>query len=183
MPLYDVTHPKHTLVRPKDAEAYEKIQRAKHILSAKAFYRCADIMDEAIEKAVRIATQANRLAFTKAGILVGRNPVADEADAKYIWLCAEEVYNSDGKTQRDRNHAAEMQLKLVGGFTRWRISLRGERYWLTYKTDTDTYNPNTGELITVSNYFVNDKYVPPMPPPKRKGFGVNDLRAKFGGSV
>lgn len=177
MPLYDVSTPKHAIVNPKDAEAYEKIQRMKHILSKKSFDRCVDIIDEAIEKSVNIANKNNRMIFTKAGILVGRNPVADDADANYIWNCAEETYNSDGKTQRDRLLAGEMQLKLVGGLTRWRISKRDELYWLTFKTDHGTFNALTGKPITVSNYFVNEDFVPPMIP-KKKGFSLDELKGK-----
>jgi len=194
MPLYDVTH-KDVLVKPKDAENYDVLQGALKALNAKRFAKDVRIIDEALQQAVDRATSKDKLVFTKTGILVGHHSVAPTTHTTHIWDSAAIAYPMKPVTSQviktvnkinpqlaaamaHPNHAdlaGELQLKFVGGLVRWRISLR-EEMWLVYRRESDRENRFTGKVIRVSEYWVNNDYVPPMTHIKHT---VSDLMKKF----
>lgn len=176
MPLYDVTH-RDQLVDPIDAENYNVLQNAMRRLDTRRFAKDTRIIDQAIQASVKAANTANRLVFTKAGILVGHASLTPHADVNHIWESAEIAYPSQLPNHRIDEHAVEMQLKFMGGMVRWRISLRPET-WLAYRRESGKYNQHTGKEIRVSEYWVDNAYVF-RPTPKTKGFNMDELKEKF----
>lgn len=185
MPLFDVTNPIQQLVNPTEAEAYEVLAKAHTIprVSGPRFDKDIRTIDTAIKETKAKATKNNRLVFTKAGILVGHTSAVPHADVNHVWETAEMVYPSQLPNKRIDLHAAEMQLKFIGGLVRWRISLLPDT-WLVYRRDSDKYNQFTGKLIRVSEYWIDDSFVPRMAPPRPKRSSgkatIADLKAKFG---
>jgi len=178
MPLYDVTT-RDYLVDPEDAENYDVLQHAMSVINTQRFAKDVRIIDQALQASVKAANKNNKLVFTKAGILVGHASVTPHADVNHVWESAEIAYPTllPGMKSKDREHAGEMQLKFIGGMTRWRISVRPET-WLAYRRDSGKFNQFTGKEIKVSEYWVNEDYVF-TPAPKRSGFTTDDLKAKF----
>lgn len=176
--LIDVTNTD-TLIRPQDAESFELIQSAKKQLGNVRFSKCCKIIDKELDRLTELGESKNKLVFTKAGFMVGRSPSAPEDDVTYIWDSAEIAYPALISENHYDEIAIETQLKFVGGFVRWRISLRDET-WLVYRQPSGKYNKHTGREITVSEYWVNDDFVF-SPTPKRKNT-IQDLARKFGSS-
>lgn len=174
MPLYDVTH-KDVLVKPKDAENYDVLQGALRSLDSRRFAKDIRIIDEALQKAVDEANAKNKLVFTKAGILVGHRSITPTVDTNHIWESSEIAYPSIKRGGHIDEHAGELQLKFVGGLVRWRISILPDM-WLAYRRESGKYNKFTGKEIRVSEYWVNNDYVPPMRHIKHT---VDDLMRKF----
>lgn len=178
MPLYDVTGSIDKLVDPVDAENYEVLQTAASILDARRLMKDIRILDTAIQLAITTATANNKLVFTKAGILVGHSSVTPTKDTNHIWESAELAYSYTGRKKNDAALATELQLKWVGGMVRWRISMLPQT-WLVYRRDSGNVNEFTGKDIKVSEYWINDSYVPKMPP-KKRGHTISDLVSKWG---
>jgi hypothetical protein len=165
MPLYDVTHKKDVLVKPKDSENYDVLQAALRNLDTRRFAKDVRIVDEALQQSVDRANAQNKLVFTKTGILVGHHSVTPTADTNHIWDSAEIAYPL--KHLNPGSNAAalagELQLKFVGGLVRWRISVLPD-VWLVYRRESGSTNRFTGKEILVSEYWVNNNY--PMVPLK-----------------
>lgn len=176
MSLYDVTGQKDYWVDPKDAQGYDVVTGAKRVVGSRRFDKDCDIVDVALEELVSNGVAANRLIFTKAGILVGHKSVLPHVDVNHVWITAELAYPTHLLTGRAYDQAVELQLKFVGGLLRWRISIRGEKYWLVYRRPTGTYNKYTGKEITVSEYWIYPGYQPPMQHIKHT---INDLMQRF----
>lgn len=166
MPLYDVTHAKAVLVKVKDAEAYEVILAVKRRVPSVTWARIVKTVDEAIDSCEPSAV--NKLVWTKMGALFGNAHMQPGARVDHLW---EKVIGAVGD---DKNC-----LKAVGGLLRWRISVR-EETWLVYRRDTDECDPVTGKVITVSEYWVNDEFVPPGKFVKPLVSGVQQLKQAWG---
>jgi hypothetical protein len=173
MPLYDVTHVnKEVLVKPADAENYDVLQGALRVLDARRFAKDIRIIDEALQQAIQHANSKNKLVFTKTGILVGYKSVTPTADTNHIWESALLAYPGNDE------HANELQLRFVGGMVRWRIAVLPEM-WLVYRRESGKINKFTDKEIRVSEYWINEEFVPRMTHVKHV---VGDLMAKFNGA-
>ena len=162
-PLTDVTYtPRETFVKPSDIENYDVIQKAMGSLNARSFAKCERILDKGIQEAVNLATDKDRLIFTKLGMIVGDTCLTPHAHREYLWSCALKVFPGDDEL------ANELRLKFLGGLMRWRVSLRGEQ-WLVYRRKTGNFNHHTGKEIRVSEYWVR----------KEAHYSVQDLASKY----
>jgi len=178
MPLYDVTH-KDVLVKPSDASNYDLLVKAREMIGTLRFNKDIQIFDSAIDKVVSQATDKNKLIFTKAGFIVGhQSTVLVVKDQRHVWDSADLAFPCHLDGNRIDEHAAETQLKFVGGMMRWRISLRDET-WLVYRRPSGTYNKLTGKEITVSEYWVCENYERPA---KKCGFSTHELTKRFNDS-
>ena len=171
MPLYDITK-KPAFVDPKDAEQYDVLVRAAKTLNVSRFMKDIRIIDQALQNSIRTAEDANRLAFTKAGFLVGHQSVTPHADVLHIWESAEIAYPSQLPNHRTNEQAWEFQLKFVGGLVRWRISVLPDM-WLVYRRESGKYNKTTGKEIRISEYWINNDFV------FQKKATLTDLIAKY----
>ena len=188
MPLYDVTH-REVLVNPNDSENYDVIQSAMRELNAKRFKKDCDIIDEAIQAAIDLATANNRLCFTKVGIMLGHSSLLSVKDANHVWNSAAIAYPESTLKGADNSQVGELQRKFIGGLLRWRIALRGET-WLVYRRESGKINKHTEKEIRVSEYWINEDYVPAARAAKAFAFGllygnpkkfsVEDLAIKWG---
>jgi hypothetical protein len=175
MPLYDVTG-KEVLVRPGDAESYDRLQKARRELGAIRLRKDCGVIDTGLNELVAAADKDNKLAFTKAGFLVGHQSKLPHADVQHVWTSAEMLYPSlilQKVSQRMYDEAVEGQLKFVGGLMRWRVSLRDE-IWLVYRRPSGTFHKYARDWrgnpveITISEYWVNENYVSPNVKPSKK---------------
>lgn len=179
MPLIDVTIPfKPTLVIPKDAENYDVLQAAMRELKAQRMLRDIKTIDDGVQDAITKANANNRLVFTKTGILLGYGSDVPHRLVNHVWESADLVFPSHLPGNRTDQHAEELQLKFCGGLLRWRISLQSD-IWLVYRRDTGKYNQFTGKEIKVSEYWVDNNFVF-TPPPKKRGFTINELQSQWG---
>ena len=154
MSLNDITNGAPRLVKPKDAEAYEVLQKVKKEVGAIRFAKDMSIADEAIDKIVDDALAGNKFVFTKAGIIFGtRSAICTVKDYTHIWDTAELAFPTVGTSGRVLDQINEHQLKFVGGILRWRVSVRPED-WYVYRRDSGTYNKYTGEEIKISEYWI-----------------------------
>ena len=94
MPLYDITNHRPILVKPTDAEFYDVIQAAKKRLHPQRFEKDVRTFDDAIQEVLTKATSTNKLAFTKAGFVVGYSRCTD-ADVNHFWESAEIAFQFD----------------------------------------------------------------------------------------
>jgi hypothetical protein len=160
MPLYDVTNHTPKLVKPQDSESYEVIQKAKKEVGSLRFKKDCDISDVAIDSVIDKAKAGNKLAFLKAGIVFGQSSqLCTVKDYNHIWDTAEIAYPTTGTTGRQRDLLGEYQLRFVGGLLRWRVALQDDT-WLVYRRDSGTFNKYTGEEIKISEYWINNNFVP-----------------------
>jgi hypothetical protein len=179
--LYDVTIPfRPTLVKPKDAASYDLLCKARKNIGEIRFQKDCRIIDAALEKLVVEGQAKNKLIFTKAGFLVGHQSQAPHVEVQHVWDSAEFAFPSQMTLNRTDELAAECQLKFVGGLVRWRISMLDDT-WLVYRRESGKFNKFTGKEITVSEYWIDNNFVF-TPPPKKRGFGMDELKGKFGQS-
>jgi hypothetical protein len=176
MPLYDVTN-KEQLVHPHDAASYDILVKARSVVGQRRFDKDIDIIDQALDELVERCSAENKLVFTKAGFLVGHSSALPHVDVEHVWKTAELAYPTHLLTGRSYDYAAELQLKLIGGLVRWRISLRPEQHWLVYRRPAGTFNKYTGKEITISEYWICTDYIPVTKIKKRAT--ISDLVTKF----
>lgn len=166
MPLYDVTNKNHSLVRPADAEGYEVLEAVKRKCAKSTFDRMVKTVDDAIEDAVQAG---GKLIWTKSAALFGHGSTQPKKHVDHLW---EHIIKSVGEDK----HA----LMAVGGMLRWRISERKEN-WLVYRREDPTgkIDPDTGHVITISEYWINPTYQYKAATVLRRP-GLSDLASKWG---
>lgn len=157
--LYDVTNTSASLVSPEDAQAYELLQAARRRIDSRRFQKDCDIIDAEIDRTVALGQAKNKLVFTKAGFIVGHSSNAPHKDVQHVWDSADMIFPSAMTLNRTDQLALENQKKFIGGLVRWRISLRPET-WLVYRRLSGEVHPHTGKEITVSEYWINEKFTP-----------------------
>jgi hypothetical protein len=144
--LTDVTN-KPSKVKPSDAESYDVIQAVKRKIPSQSWDRIVETVDEAIESSIQ---DSGKLTWTKTGVLFGHGSLQPKRHVDHLW---DNVIKAVGD---DKNC-----LMAVGGLLRWRISVRKET-WLVYRRETGDVDPISGKNITVSEYWINQSYVPPV---------------------
>lgn len=162
MPLYDVTKPRVSLVRPDNAENYVVLQKLKSELNPITFDRMVRTVDEAIDSCQPSAT--TRLVWTRASALFGYGTVRPHKHIEHLWKNIESIVGPE-----------VLALKAVGGLLRWRISLRPEK-WLVYRRDSEQRD-ELGKLITISEYWINENFQ------KLQGRSIDDLASKWGARI
>lgn len=155
MPLYDVTHsPFH--VDADDCEDYDVIQCLIRKLSAAEYARVLRIIRSGI-RTVK-PSKASALRWTRAAALYGHD--SELPFVQELWDLVISAVGDDKEC-----------LQAVGALLRMEIA-RLPDTWLVYRRDSDEYDPATGKLITISEYWVNNDFVfvPPTKRPRsRKG--------------
>ena len=146
MSLYDVTTPKVSLVKTKDAENYEVIQAVPRKTHPLTWARIVKTVDDAIDDATMSWDQ--KLVWTKSAALFGYESVGPKRHIDHLW---EHVQNAVGQDKEC--------LMAVGGLLRWRISGRSEQ-WIVYRQDSGKTDPLTGKKITISEYWIDEKFNP-----------------------
>lgn len=169
MPLFDVTHKPARPVLPEDSENYDVLQIVK-TKRPRHWPRMIKTVDEAVDWAE--AQGANgRLVWTKMAALFGYSTLQPLARVTHL---------------RDNIVAAvgdDTACNLaIGGLLRWRISLRPD-IWLVWRNESDERDPVTGKLITVSEYWIDNNFVPPQTPKKKNGLDLSGLSSAWGAAV
>ncbi len=164
MALFNVNggHKNAYLIDPVDVEDSEYIAACKRNLNTRRFERVVKTVDEAIDFVV--TNNLGKLIWTKAGASFGRRSKNPTDRINHLWDAVTEAVG-DGKEC----------LITIGCFLRWRIALRPET-WLLWVEETDDLDPDTGAKIKVSQYWVDDTFLP-VPPKKT---GVDALKERWG---
>lgn len=166
MPLYDVTGGSGNnsrMIIPHAAVDNEYIAACKRKLHPQRWQRVIKTVDEYLEGLV--AAGVNKLIWTKLGAAFGDKSVAPHARVAHLWSAVEESVG-DGRNC----------LITFGCIFRWRIALRPET-WLLWVRVTEDLDPDTGKKIKVSEYWVDQNFVPP--PPKTLRSSVEALRQQW----
>lgn len=166
MPLFDVTNTRASKVKPEDAEEYEVLAKLKRDLDPKTFSRILKTVDEAIDSLN--PSRSSSLVWTRSAALFGHGSQRPHKQIEHLWKNIESVVGPD-----------KLALKAVGGFLRWRISLR-DQTWLVYRSDSDKRDPDTGKLITISEYWIDDTFAPPPPKARAPKTSLQDLANAWG---
>ena len=156
MPVYQVFgfHSGYDKYRdPMDVEQMDLIQKLESEMHEKSWKRVLKTIDEEIEDAVNKSSAG--FTWTKTGALLGHSAPGSHSRINHVW---EKLIDILGATR--------FSLMGAGALVLWRISLRDET-WLMYKQIFDTYDPETGEQITVAHYWTDDKFVPKTKPSKK----------------
>lgn len=143
MPLYDITN-KPVKVEPADAENYIALVKLRSSLHTNTFERLVKTVDEAIESCQ--PSQSSSLVWTRSAALFGHGSQQPHKWVKHLWDNVESVVGP-----------GKLTLKAVGGLLRWRISLRKDT-WLVFRRDSDTIDPETDRLVTISEYWINNSF-------------------------
>lgn len=167
MPLYDVTTG-HSVVPPRKAEQYVALVKLRQELPESTFNRLVRTVDEAIASCKPSAN--SKLVWTRSAALFGHGSTQPLKHVEHLWANVEKVVGP-----------GKLTLKAVGGLLRWRISLRSDT-WLGYRRDSDQLDPSTGKLITISEYWINNDYIPPGHA-KPTASQINDLASVWGARV
>lgn len=161
MPLYDVTYGYRdaALLEPKQMEQSMYVHALRRKLVPATFTRVIQTVEEAIADTVQ---NKRTLVWASAGSLFGYQSGQPLKHVNHLW---EKIIQcvGDGKNC----------LLTVGTLLRWQIALRSEM-WLLDRQETDDVDPDTGKLITISNYWINDKFQPP-----KTHYSMDDLKAKW----
>lgn len=163
MPLYDVTYGNPRLINPTRTTG-GFVDALKRKLPSVTFNKLIKTVDEALEDAV---TNKKSLVWVSAGSLFGYKSKRPMCDVDHLWTKIISIVGVGAECR-----------KAVGGMLRWRVAERGETYWLLYVQDRETYDPITGELITISEYWINEEFIPPQKPIKKKTT-LQELASKF----
>lgn len=151
MPLYDVTNTKPRLVTPEDAESYEGIKALKRRLPKQTFDKIVRTVDNAILGCK--PSQSSKLVWTRSSALFGHSSVQPKQHIDHLWDNVVAVVGPDKEC-----------LKAVGGLLRWRISMIENDTWLVYRQETGEIDPIDKKKITVSEYWINNRFVMPAKP-------------------
>lgn len=170
MPLYDVTK-RPVKVSTKDAENFEVLVKLKKKLPEATFNKLVRTVDQAIDSVK--PSESSKLVWTRSSALFGHGSSQPHKSIEHLWEKVESIFGQD-----------KYSLIAVGGLLRWRISIRKEN-WLVYRRDSDTLDPITGKLITISEYWINESFTltpkeNPQPKVIVRKANVNDLASKWG---
>lgn len=165
MPLYDVTN-REVEVSSDDASSYEVIEALRRHLPKSTFDRLVKTVDEMIDQ-LR-PSEKSKFVWTRMAAILGRGSLGPKKHIDHLWDKVISVVGED-----------RLSLMAVGGLLRWRISLRQEM-WLVYRRDSDEQDKETGKLITVSEYWINPKYVPEKKPKQTIVQSIENLRDAWG---
>lgn len=146
MPLYDITHPKDRLITPEHIEEIDLFKAMRSRMPKNTWERVVKTVEEAVDSVQ--PNQTSRLVWTRASALFGHSSEQPKKWIDHLWDKIIAVVG-DGK----------MCLLSVGCLLRWTIAKRPET-WLCYKRETDEYDEETEKQITISEYWINNDYVP-----------------------
>lgn len=144
MPLFDITNPRVSKVKPLDAESYDVLRSVKRKVRSTTWDKMVRTIDSGIEWSIESGN--GRLVWTKSAALFGHNSPLPKRDVDHLW---EWIIDSVG----DQKEC----LQAVGGLLRWRTSLRDEN-WLVFRRDSNDIDPITGKVITVSEYWISKEF-------------------------
>jgi hypothetical protein len=143
MPLYDVTW-KPKLVDPRTIEECEIIAKLRKRLHPRTFERCVKTVSEGVASVKPSAI--SKLVWTKSAALFGHGSVLPHSLVEHLWESVESVVGPD-----------KPALITVGTLLRWQIAQRVET-WLVFRRDSDEIDLQTGDLITISEYWINEGF-------------------------
>lgn len=144
MPLYDITN-KVDKVEPNKAANYAALVKLKNSLHTATFDRVIKTVDEAITSCR--PSESSALVWTRSAALFGESSKQPHKHISHLWENVEAVVGRGKYT-----------LKAVGGLLRWRISLQPDT-WLVFRRDSDDLDLETGKLITISEYWINNDFM------------------------
>lgn len=169
MPLFNVNGGRANAykIEPNDVEESQYVEACKRNLDPRRFARAVKTVDEAVDFVV--ANGLGKLIWTKAGASFGHRSKNPHDRINHLWDAVVDAVG-DGKEC----------LITVGCLLRWRIALRPET-WLLWVEETDDIDPDTGNKIKVSQYWVDNSFLPPKPKkPKTIATGIDALREQWG---
>src|SRR5271154_4087467 len=162
MSLYHFDYQKD--VRPADALTNSYVQLLKNRVPKVTFDKMVRILSAEIGK--KQPNQSSALTFAMLATLVGHNSQCPTGDKNYVWRKVEEAAGMHPKTTN----------LMLGALAQYCFAA-DESDWLAAKRYTGKINEDEEEIY-VTIYWVKPEHVPP--PPRRKGFSVSDLKAKWG---
>jgi len=161
MPLYDVTKKPDRLITPSDIECSSYLSVLRREIHSATYNRIVKTGEEAVEKLVK--SNFGKLVWTKTGALFGHDSLEPKKHVDHLWRTVANVMGED-------KHC----LLTVGTLLMWTIARRNEP-WLLWREESNTVDVETGKPIRVSQYWIDQNYVPEM----RKRYTPEDLCAKF----
>lgn len=144
MPLYDITYPKARLISPPKLAKSEVIRTLKRKLAPEVFDKLVLIVDTGISS----LHKDEKLIWTKTGALLGHAKDQPGSAINYFW---EQIMLAVG--------GGKECLWAAGMMLRWRLSLR-EDLWLGYSRESSGIDHETGEPVTINEYWVNENFHP-----------------------
>lgn len=160
MPLYNVTFGDGRIITPTKIERSDTLKALRRELPKNTFERLVKTVDEAVSSVK--PSKSSRLVWTKAGALFGHHSEQPKCWVDHLWEKVIAVVG-DGR----------LCLITVGTLLLWRVSLRDEM-WLVYNRDSGITDDVTGKMIRISEYWVNENYIPP-----EKRYSPRNLVSKF----
>lgn len=140
MSLTDVTYDENYEMDPEDLKNCIWIQLLRQRLRPNSFKRLVKTTDEAIETTI---SPDGKLTWTKTGVLFGYSSLQPKKHIDLAWDRVKQAVG-DGKEC----------LLTMGSLVRWRIAVR-EEPWLLYCRETDSFDPDTGKKIHISEYWID----------------------------
>lgn len=166
MSLYDITNGGPNKVDPAKAEAFKYIQKIIQQLHARTFQRVIQTIDDELDGLK--PSESSKLVWTKTGALIGHGSTGPKKHIDHVWENVSSAFGGNGRST----------LIGVGSLVRWRISLRPET-WLVYRRESDIFDEISQKLVTISEYWINEDFIPPDAPASKAN--LSDLQKKFSG--
>lgn len=166
MTLFNVTGGKNNayVINPSSVEESQYIEALKKKLHPAKYSRIVKTAEEAVDSIVTHGR--GKLIWTKAGALFGHGSMQPKKRVDHLWDGVVEAVG-DGKEC----------LIAVGCLLRWVIAQRPET-WLLWVEETDDIDPDTGNKIKVSQYWIDHSFAPEKPRTFKSS--VDALKAQWG---
>jgi len=158
-----------------------KLEKGDHIaklrkgLPTQTFEKLCRTIDDAIEEVV--SAKAERLVWLNTGSLVGDRARLPHASHRHLWDAVLKLFPGDSDPV-----AVKHRRITVGSLIKWRVALRPED-WLVHYQETKKTDIVSGDLISVSEFWIKPAGVvltpPTTKPARQQGTTVGDLAKKW----